>query len=80
MKFKITLLIMAGITLISFNSCFVRVGGHARVPRVHHERHGRGPHTYVQPENNGLKNSFAVPLITPSFSTTLSQSFYHVEL
>ncbi|HYV91189.1 MAG TPA: hypothetical protein VE978_05375 [Chitinophagales bacterium] len=58
MKFKPLLLIMAVATLVSLNSCFVRVGG-ARVPRVHHERHGRGPRTYVQPDNSGLRSSFA---------------------
>ena len=63
MKFKITLLVMAGITLTSFNSCWVRVGGPPRAPRMHHERHGRGPRTYVQPENNGLQNSYASPSI-----------------
>jgi hypothetical protein len=63
MKLKITLLIVAVLAFASFESCAVRIGGHVRVPRERHERRGRGDRSYVQPLNNGLRNSFATPSI-----------------
>ncbi len=65
MKSKIKLLVIAGITLVSFSSCAVRIGGHARVPRERHERRGRGERGFTDPQNNGLQNSFASPFISP---------------
>ena len=61
MKSKITVLVMAGIALVSFSSCeiFVRGGGHGR-------GHGHGDRDYVQPPNNGLQNSFVAPSLLQS--------------
>ena len=60
MKFKITLLLMAGIALASFSSCeiFVRGEGHGH---RHHEHHEHSNRDNIQPVNNGLQNSFASP-------------------
>jgi len=58
MKIKITLVLIAVIALTSFNSCSLRIGGRGGRGHEHQER----GHSYVQPLNNGLQNSFAAPV------------------
>jgi hypothetical protein len=63
MKTKIAVVIIAAITIISFDSCVFRAGGHFRGGGHEHER----GHSYVQPTTDSLRNvALNAPNIQPS--------------